>query len=232
MPRLFYTSDDEKSDHDAITKKVWIVEMSIHSERDDYTYYARMFETRKAAFDYAFSSKKKVSCIKEVTQGEASRLTHYNLRENCIYRTDSVGYREYEVVATRAGDANLQDVIKDKETLISLRKEHSFRIAVLRSLFNLQATQAGDKASFGQSLIHYGYSPKSGIHGGNIPNNYPQLLKTDIAALEELNTKLSDWIQDLRDKIGHKDDITTLAAHVSYDPKSFEPTIKFVPRTP
>jgi hypothetical protein len=225
MPRKFY-DDDAASEHEAATKKVWIVEMSIDLGRDNYSYYARMFDTRKAAFDYTFSTKKEVSCIKEVTQGEASKVVYYILRDSCIYRSDSDCYRQHEVVATCAGDTSLQDVIKDKETLAALMKEHGFRIAVLRSLYNMQAVKNGEKASFGESLIRYGYTTKSNPYG-HIPKNFVQLLKDDIAAVEELNGKLSDWIQDMRDKVGHKDDITTLAAPVSYSKSTFEPTVKF-----
>lgn len=204
--------------------KLWVVYLTSLDDTKDKTI-VTAYKNRNEAFECMFDSGADSAYCTEMTIGEPTAGIQYSQKGDEIWLMDQ--HRgQIDLVATKHKD-DTQKIVADKATLDAEVKESKLRIAILRSLLNLQATQRGEKSSFGENILkHSEFKPISYYTSNLKPGTYHKTILNDIVEIEDTNSKLATWILDLIALTGYKGSVASLAEKSKWY-QTYDPTIPF-----
>jgi hypothetical protein len=205
-------------------QKLWVVYLTSMDDTLDKTM-VTAFKSQEEAFDCMFKSDADSANCTEMIIGSPSEGLRYRRKGQEIWLLEWNG-TELALMAMKEKE-NKDKILADKNILDVELKENLLRIAILRSLLNLEATQKGDKSSFGETILqHSEYRPTSHYTQNLKPGTYHQTILNDLVEVQDLNRKLASWIQDLLTLTAYKGTATSLAEKSKWYNR-YDPTIKF-----
>lgn len=204
--------------------KLWVVYLTSLDDTLDKTI-VTAFNTMEEAFQCMFDSHADSASCTEMVIGQPGAGIRYILKGEEIWLTDE-HQGDVALMTTKHKD-DTQKIIADKATLDAEVKESKLRIAILRSLLNLQATQKGEKSSFGENILRYSeFKPNSYYTQNLTPGTYHKTILNDLVEIQDTNGKLASWIQDLLTLTGYKGSVASLAEKSKWY-QTYDPTIRF-----
>ena len=184
------------------------------------------YSSREEAFDSAFRENENLPrgslvSIHEHSFGKFTETIVYHTTLNEIY-TMTRGIKK--TISTKVDFFNNKGLDVDIKVLNHACRENSLRVATIRSLLAIEATQRKEPHPIGEPEE---FNPTSKFTSDLKPSLYHQIVKGDIIDTDNANERLASWIHNLVEITGYTGSIVDLARLKKFSKTNYEPAITF-----